>query len=77
VREAGLAVMTERDHPSRNDHRAGLLELVLTRGLKATRQLARPVRDGKAVTERVDSGGAQRLQLLEAPSNEVIRLGLG
>jgi hypothetical protein len=77
MREAGLAVVPERDHPPREDHGAGLLEVVFARGLEAAPELARPVRDREAVSKRVGASGAKGLELFEAPPHEVIRLRLG
>ena len=77
VREAGLSVVPERDHPPGDGHGAGLLEQVITRGVKAESELACPMGDSETLPERVDPAGAQRFKLLDATPNEVICLRLG
>src|SRR6266542_3893102 len=70
--KAGLPVVAEGHHPPRDRHRFRLLELVLPGRVVAAHEIAGPVGEGKALTEGIDTARAEGVELLEAPSDELI-----
>src|SRR6266849_2345580 len=75
MRKAGFPVVPEGDHPPRDRHGADLLQRVLTRGVVAAYEVATPMGECEALAEGVDATRAQGLEFLEAPADEIVRLG--
>ncbi len=74
-REAALAVVAHRHHPTGQGHRPRALQHGLVGVLEARLQGAGPVGDREARAERVDPARPPRLQFFPPPAHELVRRG--
>ena len=72
VGEAGLAVVPDRHDAPGHADRPGAPELLLRGRVPPRVQRPRPVRHREAGAERVDAGGAEGLELLVTPADELV-----